>query len=148
MAMIQTSFKSTSTSQRGFSAVELLITLFIGFLFIMMGYQLYSTIIASSGESRQRATANNIAYAELRKYAGKSGDYANSQISCSNPTAAYNLNPVPKVPSVSSVAEMTVNICTPDNIPTLRRVTVTIDLKTSTDPKLNQEIVHALFVEA
>ena len=60
---------SRTISQSGFSAVELLITLFIASLFVMMGYQLYSVVLNDSGDTRSRAKASNIAYKYLRQYA-------------------------------------------------------------------------------
>lgn len=53
-------------AEAGFSAVELLITLFIAAIFLFAGYQLYSFVVLSSGESSQRAEASRIAYRYLR----------------------------------------------------------------------------------
>lgn len=55
--------------QAGFSAIELLITLFVAASFVAAGYQLYSIIIKNGGEARMETTANNIAYDMLRLYA-------------------------------------------------------------------------------
>ena len=52
----------------GFTAVELLITLFIAVAFLGTAYQLYTAVIRDSAEARFRAKASNIAYAELRKW--------------------------------------------------------------------------------
>lgn len=54
------------SNEAGFSAAELLITLFIGVAFIIAGYQLYSVVINDSAEVRLHSTANNIAYHHLR----------------------------------------------------------------------------------
>lgn len=51
----------------GFSAVELLVTLFVAVAFLATAYQLYSAVLGDSGEVRFRAKASNIAYAELRR---------------------------------------------------------------------------------
>lgn len=56
-----------TVSSDGFTAVELLITLFVAVAFIATAYQLYSAVLADSGEARFRAKASNIAYAELRR---------------------------------------------------------------------------------
>lgn len=56
-----------SKTKNGFSAVELLITLVVGSLFIIMGYQLYSVTIVNGGEVRQEAKAGNLAYSKLRQ---------------------------------------------------------------------------------
>lgn len=52
----------------GFTAVELLITLFIAAAFLTSGYQLYSLIIKDGGETRMQARASNIAYDYLQRY--------------------------------------------------------------------------------
>lgn len=56
-------------NESGFSAVELLITLFIAVAFIATGYQLYSAIVKDGGDARFRARASNLAYENLRRAA-------------------------------------------------------------------------------
>lgn len=51
--------------QNGFSAAELLITLFIGAVFLISGYQLYAFVARDGAESAQAATASTIAYKYL-----------------------------------------------------------------------------------
>jgi len=51
-----------------FTAVELLITLFIAAAFLMSGYQLYNLIIKDGGETRMQARASNVAYDYLQRY--------------------------------------------------------------------------------
>lgn len=51
----------------GFSAVELLITLFIAAAFIGTGVQLYNAVTGSSGAANARVRASNEAYEQLRK---------------------------------------------------------------------------------
>lgn len=63
--------KTKRHTEQGFSAVELLITLFVAAAFLATGYQLYYTAIESGGQARLRAVANNIAYDKLRFYAAK-----------------------------------------------------------------------------
>lgn len=53
--------------QDGFSAPELLITLFIGAAFIGAAYQLYGIIIRDSASSRQQAMASDLANQTLRQ---------------------------------------------------------------------------------
>ena len=52
----------------GFSAVELLVTLFIALLFLSMGYSLFGAIVTTSSQNRHRAQADNIALDYLRRY--------------------------------------------------------------------------------
>lgn len=60
-----------SSDQSGFSAIELLITLFVAAAFIGTGYQLYSVILKNGGDTKQRTTANDLAYEGLRRYASR-----------------------------------------------------------------------------
>ena len=72
-------------NQQGFTAVELLVTLFVAVAFIATSYQLYSAIVRDSGDARFRAKASNIAYAELRKQADTSTSGCVAQPSTSFP---------------------------------------------------------------
>ena len=54
--------------QAGFTAIELLITLFIAAAFLVSGYQLYNLIIKDGGQTRAEARASNIAYDYMRRY--------------------------------------------------------------------------------
>lgn len=76
-------------AQAGFSAIELLISLFIAVAFVGAGYQLYSIIITDSGEARLRARATNIAYENMRIYSPQA----------TNPCSAVAPNPTPTPPS-------------------------------------------------
>jgi len=51
----------------GFSAVELLITLFIAAAFLISGYQLYAVVIKDGGETRTQSTAGNVAADYLQR---------------------------------------------------------------------------------
>lgn len=53
-------------NQEGFTAVELLVTLFIGTIFLLAGYQLYSIVINDSAATRNRAKASNVALDNAR----------------------------------------------------------------------------------
>ncbi len=54
--------------QPGFSAIELLITLFIAAVFLMSGYMLYASVIKNGGESRAKTSAFNAADDYLQAY--------------------------------------------------------------------------------
>lgn len=54
--------------QSGFSAVELLVSLFVAAMFLSAGYQLYSIVIKNGGETRAQSTASSIAYNYLQQY--------------------------------------------------------------------------------
>lgn len=55
---------------KGFTAVELLVALVIGMLFLLSAYQLYSFVLSDSTATRIRASASNVAYRFLREGAG------------------------------------------------------------------------------
>jgi len=83
--------------QSGFTAVELLITLFVAAAFLVTGYQLYTIIIKDSGNTRAQARAANVAYDYIRRYSP----------SASNPCSAST--PVNNAPiTVSGLQNVTV----------------------------------------
>lgn len=55
--------------QSGFTAAELLITLFIGAAFIATGYQLYAVVVKDGATIRARAKASSVAETFMRKRA-------------------------------------------------------------------------------
>jgi Tfp pilus assembly protein PilE len=55
-------------AQSGFTAAELLITLFVAAAFLVSGYQLYNVIIKDSGQTRSESRASNVAYDYMRRY--------------------------------------------------------------------------------
>lgn len=59
---------NTSSSTAGFTAVELLITLFVAAAFLAAGYQLFNLVIVDGGNTRAESAAGNIAYDYLRRY--------------------------------------------------------------------------------
>lgn len=63
----------------GFTAVEVLVTLFIATTVLAGGYQAYSAVVNSTGSGRERAVASNIAYTTLRREASKVPQTCSSQ---------------------------------------------------------------------
>ena len=55
-------------STAGFTAVELLVTLFVAAAFLLAGYQLFNVVIRDGGNTRVEASASNVAYNYLRLY--------------------------------------------------------------------------------
>jgi prepilin-type N-terminal cleavage/methylation domain-containing protein len=119
-------------AQSGFSAVELLITLFVAAAFLATGYQLYYSAINASGESRMRAIASNIAYDKLRFYAAKVTD----------PCAAITASPTPTIPAGSGLGSAAISVVTacPFGSTHTSRVTVTV---TYGSPQ--QEVSHVIY---
>lgn len=60
---------SRQTAQSGFTAIELLVTLFIAAAFLIAGYQLFTLVVRDGGQTRAESKAGNIAYDYLRRYA-------------------------------------------------------------------------------
>ncbi len=119
--------------QTGFSAVELLITLFIATAFIATGYQLYSIIIKGGGDARMQAKASNIAYDNLRRYAPQA----------TNPCSVFTPTPTPSVPAGSLPnATITISVTCPyGTAVSVTKVQVSVTYGTP-----QQEVDHALYV--
>lgn len=90
--------------KQGFSAIELLITLFIAAAFLVTGYQLYNITLKDGGKVRSSTTAYNLAnnYVEMNKYVATNP--------CTVLTPLNNSSVV--VPNMSEV-KVTVNITCP-----------------------------------
>ena len=71
---------TTHRQQSGFTAVELLITLFVAAAFLIAGFQLFNVVIRDGGQTRAESRAANIAYDYMRQYSG----------SATNPCTAQN----------------------------------------------------------
>lgn len=54
-------------NERGFTAIELLITLIVGMMLLFSAYQLYSVVIQSSKDASRRANASIFAYQLIRE---------------------------------------------------------------------------------
>ena len=127
--------RNNNQSQSGFSAVELLITLFIAVAFIGAGYQIYSVILKDSGDARLRAVANDIAYENLRKYTSQASTPCS--VVPASPAPTFN-NPSGLPPGATITATFSCPYGTAD--PTTKLV-VTILYG---NPQ--QEVTHALFI--
>lgn len=118
----------------GFSAVELLITLFIAAAFVATGYQLYSVVIQNGENAREQAQASNIAYNALRQYAPQA----------TNPCSAVTPSPTPSIPSGSNLPNPTISVtisCPYGTSVGLAKVTATVNYG---NPQVG--VTHALFV--
>jgi len=60
---------SKAPAQTGFTAVELLITLFVAALFLFAGYQLYNVILSSGTTARNQTLAGSVANNYIQQYA-------------------------------------------------------------------------------
>lgn len=120
--------------ETGFTAVELLITLFIAVAFIGTAYQLYSIIIDDGGTARARTQASNIAYTALRRYAPQA----------TNPCSVITAAPTPTIPSDStlSAASISVTFSCPYGL-AAATTKVQVSVKYGSP---QEEVVHALYV--
>jgi prepilin-type N-terminal cleavage/methylation domain-containing protein len=105
--------------QSGFTAVELLVTLFVAAAFLIAAYQLFNLVVKDGGATRSESRAANVAYDYLRQYAASS-----TTIPC---TPSSPLNDAPL--SIDGLTSVTVNVtisCLPDAIASLSKVEVAI----------------------
>lgn len=115
----------SSQKQSGFTAVELLITLFVAAAFLIASYQLFNLVIKDGGATRSESRAANIAYDYLRKYAASS-----TTIPCTSSTPLTNA-PL----SVDGLTSATISItvsCLPDAIASLSKVEASISYNNPT----------------
>jgi Tfp pilus assembly protein PilV len=124
--------KQQHIAQAGFSAVELLITLFVAAAFVGTGAQLYSVIIQNSDEARMRAKATNIAYDNLRHYAAD----ATNPCTASTPPATIPANSGLPAASISLTITCPFGVSTPTS-----RVEARVLYSSP-----QQETVHAIYV--
>lgn len=117
--------------QQGFTAVELLITIFVAALFLAAGYQLFNVTIQSSAEGRNQADASMVASNYLNSYrsvvtnpCSASTALAETSItaaSLTRPTVMVIVScPVASATSVSKI-EATVTYGKPDNRKIVKR---------------------------
>lgn len=124
------------SQQEGFSAVELLITLFIAVAFITTGYQLYSIVINDGGEVRARTRASNIAYDNLRRYIPQTTD----------PCSVFTPTPAATIPANSGLQNATINVvvsCPYGSTVGMNITKIQVTVQWGSPQK---EVVHAIFV--
>jgi prepilin-type N-terminal cleavage/methylation domain-containing protein len=132
--------ETSNEPMKGFSAIELLVTLFIALLFLSIGYTLYGTIVTSSSVARHRAQADNIAFEYLRRY----------ETTVTNPCIVTN--PVNGVLVTGATAAdlasptVTVNITCPNSTATLLSlVKVTVLYK---EGGVQRNVYHEVYASA
>lgn len=106
-------------SNQGFTAVELLVTLFVAAAFLIAGYQLFSLVIRDGGSTRAEANASNVAYDYLREY----------ELEATNPCIAFT--PISQQPiDIPGLVDETVTVditCPSSSTPAVSQVTVKVD---------------------
>ncbi len=104
--------------EEGFTAVELLVTLFVAAAFLIAGYQLFSLVIRDGGQTRSESRAGNVAYDYLRRYTSVATNPCTAQTPLTN-------SPVEISGLVN--AQVTVDVSCPiGSTPSLSKVTATV----------------------
>lgn len=123
----------THAAQSGFTAVELLITLFIGVAFIGAGYQLYGVAVQDGRDVRMRSQASSIAYSQLRT----------SAASVANPCTTSTTNvPVPASSGLINTTMTATISCPYGATSSVSAVTVTLAYGTDSPQK---QVSHAIY---
>jgi prepilin-type N-terminal cleavage/methylation domain-containing protein len=111
--------------QSGFTAVELLVTLFVAAAFLMSGYQLYAMIIKNNGEASARAKAVSVAYQYLQQYKTDASAASLIKSPCTIPTP----NPNVISPTIEGLSGVSISIsisCHPATT-SISKLTVTVN---------------------
>jgi len=127
--------------QQGFSAVELLITLFIAALFIIGANQLYIYVITNGEDANQRTRASNIGYQYLQS---KKPAVAQMCPNASPPVQTFSNVPVSGLTNVTIIVTASCPYTsTATSQDPLRNITkVTVVTRYGSDSK---EVTHAIY---
>lgn len=126
---------------KGFTAVEVLVTLFIAVLLIGGGYQAYGLVNSNSQEARERSTASNHAYEALRRLA-----VAPPSTCPASPSPQDITSELPSDSGLSGPYTMTATYSCPyGSGHTISQLTVRILYGPSSPQK---EVEHAVYVRA
>lgn len=125
--------------RNGFTAVELMVTLFVGSLFLISGYQLYGVVNMRSSNVREMSEASNIGYSVLRN---QGSVLVGSPSSC---TATPAFGPVSPLPATTLTnLEVALYQCRPfSDLSNVVQVTVRVRYGNSTPKK---EVIHATYI--
>lgn len=110
--------KRFTNKQSGFTAVELLVTLFVAAAFLVAGYQLYNVVIKDGGQTRAQSRASNVAYDYMRRYS------ASASTPCSSSTPLSG-SPI----TVAGLGATTITValtCPYVSLTTITKITVTV----------------------
>ena len=123
-----------SHNQAGFTAVELLVTLFVAAAFLIAGYQLFNVVIKDGGDTRAQTAAANVAYNYLRQYS----DSATNPCTPSSPLTNQAI-------SVNSLTNVTVTVtiqCTQSDASSVSRIEAVVNYNTP-----QQSVRYATYVD-
>jgi prepilin-type N-terminal cleavage/methylation domain-containing protein len=113
-----------ASNQTGFTAVELMITLFIASIFLLAGYQLYAQVTSDGAEAEASVRVSNVIQERLRKDMADFKAAAPSGCNLSTPTVSTESAtytgigsmtmtitrrcPIPPDPSLTNLYQVTV----------------------------------------
>jgi prepilin-type N-terminal cleavage/methylation domain-containing protein len=127
----------TQIYSKGFSAPELLITLFIGSIFLIGGFQVWVQVTQTGSEANKQAIASNTAYQYARKHS----------VATANPCVASTPvnNQVITVDELSG-PRITVTITCPySSVPPMVNISKTTVTLTHGPTAERKTVTHALF---
>lgn len=128
--------RTTPNKQSGFTAVELLITLFVAAAFIIAGYQLFNLVIKDGATTRAESRAGNVASDYLRRYADAATNPCTAQTPLTNSPLA--------VDSLSNVTITVAITCPKIGTTTVSKVEAVISYGTGVD---TEYVRYATFVD-
>lgn len=125
------------THTGGFTAVELLITLFVAAIFLSAGYILYNVVVTRSSEARHQIEADSIATDYLQRYRSLVG--AACVASTPLPSTAITGSDAASLAS----ARVTVSITCPiPALPSISKIIVKVDYK---EGGTNESVQHEAY---
>ena len=128
--------------QSGFSAAELLITLFVASLFLITGYQLYTYVVRDGQQSAQLSKAANVAYQYLRSTAAN-GTYVKSPCSTTAQPGSQTL----AANTGLNNASVNVVVSCPYATAPLNKTTLLTATVTYSTPSGQETITHAMLTK-
>jgi prepilin-type N-terminal cleavage/methylation domain-containing protein len=131
--------------QAGFTAVELLITLFIAAIFLFAGYQLYTQVMKDGAAAEKTARLSSLVYERLHKETAGIAT-ANSSQCTATTLAGYPVTETPTLAGFSNLS-LTIAVECPLNASTnsdLFKVTVTASYNDGTPT--TKALSHATYV--
>lgn len=132
-----------TSHEQGFSAVELLITLFIGALFLISGIQIYGFIFANGTESGQTARASNLAYELLQDQKANFETDSGSCETSTDPDPTISDNHGLSIVSASVVVECPYAAHATVGLRVISKIIVTITYKTGST---TESVTHAAYI--
>lgn len=115
-------------NNQGFSTVEMLVAIFVGAVFIFMGYQLYDTITKSNQSSSELSVASTIAKSALQKYTHNESlhNYTCAQLGSNSP---FDISLQFDRQAAGETVPVTVTCPDASGLPNLRKASATATYK-------------------